>query len=56
VVGVPGLVCGIVSLAMPVPTDIPAGVYLFYPRSILPTPGGGQTSFDGDVGATIYVK
>jgi uncharacterized protein (TIGR03437 family) len=56
VLGAPGLLCGIVSLAMPVPTDIPSGVYLFYSRSILPTPGGGQTSFDGDVGATIYVK
>ena len=56
VLGAPGLLCGIVSMAMPVPTDIPAGVYLFYPRSFLPTPGGGKSSFDGEVGATIYVK
>ena len=55
-VGAPGLLCGIVRVAMPVPTDISSGVYLFYPRSFLATPGGGRSISDGEVGATIYVK
>ena len=54
--GAPGLLCGIVRIEMPVPSDIPSGVYVFYPRSFLATAGGGRSISDGEVGATIYVK
>jgi uncharacterized protein (TIGR03437 family) len=51
--GAPGLLCGMVTISLPVPTTANPGDYLFFPRSDL---YGGEAFIEGQAGATIVVK
>jgi uncharacterized protein (TIGR03437 family) len=52
----PALPCGVVQINLAVPANVPAGLYGFFPVSLLALPDGAQSASQGNVGVTIWVK